>query len=462
MCDRPYEPGAITDAVSAQTNTIFDAAVRGQLVICGGAGLSRGLPSDLPIGADLGRRLDLRMTTTISGYTSPPDPSDLVAVADAAAALVGGEEALRSEVLRLADFLTAPPNYGHSVIAELLCEGAIDCTLLWNWDDCIERVPVFPERLQAAHSLDDIRNLEQPSIAKIHGCATRRSTLLVTTSDLNAPPVWTDDTFAERIRRKTVVFVGVGDIADYARRRLGELHERFPDLDVWVVSPGIVSDWEQSQWAELFPKLPDSHKIAMTADAFLDELGRRWIRSLIDAVTETTSGGVVRQEVVYQLDRLVQALGHLGGPAFIRWFRRASLSARVGSSILSWTEAIQLLIGLAVLAAESGAEKIQSRSQAGLMLGETRVEALVAQGVQGAESIRAAARRRAEELAGQGTIGSAATFVVSGSIIGDLNPSTDLDLEMASITPQSDDIFDASESVRLHFVSASDAVARAA
>jgi hypothetical protein len=458
----PHQPAAITAPVSAATNTIFEAARQGRLVICGGAGLSRGLPTDLPSGADLGQRLDDRMRMIVEGYSSPQETWNLIAVADAAAQLIGGEEALRTEVLRLADFLSAAPNYGHSVLAELLCEGAIDCVLLWNWDDCIERVPVFPERLQVAHTLDDIQNLEQPSIAKIHGCATRRSTLLITSADLAAPPVWTDDTFAERIRGKTVVFVGVGDIADYARRRLGELHERFPDLDVWVVSPGIVRDWEKSQWAELFPSLPEARKIAMTADGFLDELGRRWIRALLDALAGATSGAAVRQEVVDQLGRLVQALGAKGGPAFIRWLRWASIGTRVGSSTLSWSESTQLLLGLAVLAVEDGVNSIQGRSQAGLVLDGTRVEALVVHGVQGANTVRAAARRRAEELAGQGTIGANATFVVSGSIIGDLNPSTDHEVDVASLAPPTDDIFDSSASVAIDFVSASTAVARAA
>lgn len=462
VSDQGHPPSAIVGPVSAATNTIFDAAVQGRLVICGGAGLSRALPADLPSGADLGRRLDERLATTIRGYSSPSEPSNLIAVADAAAALVGGESALRSEVLKLADFLGAAPNYGHSAIAELLCEGAIDCILLWNWDDCIERVPVYPERLQAVHSLEDIENLEQPSIAKIHGCATRRSTLLVTTSHLDKPPLWTDETFASRIRGKTIVFVGVGDVADYARRRLGELRGEFPELDVWIVSPGIVSSWDDSQWAELLPNLPEERKIAMTADQFLDELVRRWIRSLTDAVSSATSGGVARPHVTTQLGRVIDALGELGGPSLIRWFRSASVGSRVGSSTLSWPESLQLLLGLAVLADEGAVDTIEARSQAAVMLGTRRVEALVANGIRGAGSIRSVARRRAEELAGQGTIGSDACFVVAGVVIGNLNPPSDHDVDVASAPPPADDIFDSSATVRVTFVSATEAASRAA
>src|SRR5207248_2814954 len=112
----------------------------------------------------------------------------------------------------------AEPNYGHRVLAEFLCEGGISLLLLWNWDDCVERVDVTPERLQVALSRRDLEDLEQPSIAKIHGCATRKSTLLITSNHLVEPPYWTDHAFGERLRGKTTVFIGIGDIADYAQR----------------------------------------------------------------------------------------------------------------------------------------------------------------------------------------------------------------------------------------------------
>lgn len=166
-------------------SAIFDAAARGRLVICAGAGLSLALPADLPSGAELGQRLDTRFKQLIAGYASPADPDDLIDVADAGKALEAGEEMLRTEVLKLARFLDADPNYGHRMMAELLCEGAVGVLLLWNWDNCIERVDVTPERLEVARSWDDLDQLEQPSVAKVHGCATRKRTLLITSEDLS-------------------------------------------------------------------------------------------------------------------------------------------------------------------------------------------------------------------------------------------------------------------------------------
>jgi hypothetical protein len=461
MSDDTYTPRPITAPVSPIANTLFEAASRGQLVVCGGAGLSRGQPSDLPSGAQLGRRLDRRLTELVEGYVPPPDPENLIAVADSGAQLTGGEEALRAEVLRLADFLGAAPNPGHAVLAELLCEGAIDCLLLWNWDDCVERVAISPERLQVAHSREDLSNLVQPAIAKIHGCATRRSTLLITSEHLVSPPLWTDGAFAERLRGKTVVFVGIGDIADYAKRRLAQLHAQFPDLDVWIVSPDIASSWDDSQWAELFPDLAPERKIALTADDFLDQISRRWIRDLLDRLDHTASQ-LVQPAVAESLEQLLRALGAPGGPAFIRWARWAAVAPRIGTSVLRWTAFDELLLAAAVIADEKGVVSLVARSQAGLELDGERIEALVADGIQGAAHIRAHAQRRAEQLAGQGTIGDRATFLVAGSIIGALDDDDDRDLDVAVGRAAADDVFDGAGSVRLKFLRAGEAVKRAA
>ena len=268
-------PASVDAPVEPVINVIFDAARRRGLVVCAGAGLSRGMPTGLPTGEELGERLDERLGSLVNGYVSPQRPEDLIAVADAGADLEGGKTALRGEVLRLADFREAEPNYGHEAIAELLCEGSIQLLLLWNWDDCIERVDVMPERLQVARSRSDLKDLDEPSIAKVHGCSTRPSTLLITSEDLADPPVWSDTAFRERLRGQTAVFIGVGDIADYAQRRLEQLrddltadgHDETP-LDIWVVSPSIRAGWEYSAWARVVPGLPEERRIALSASAY--------------------------------------------------------------------------------------------------------------------------------------------------------------------------------------------------
>jgi hypothetical protein len=465
--DALFTPPSAVEPVEAVVNTVFEAARRGQLVLCAGAGLSRAGPADLPSGARLGKLLDERLRALVSGYSSPPNPENLIAVADAGADLDGGKTALRSEVLGLAEFLEAEPNYGHQAVAELLCEGAIGLLLLWNWDDCVERVDVTPERLQVARSGRDIEDLDQPSIAKIHGCATRRSTLLITSTDLAAPPYWTDAAFGERLRGKTAVFIGIGDIADYAQRRLEQLRDELAQdaehsghpLDIWVISPTIRSQWEDSEWAKLVPDLPEERRVELTADDFLDQLARRWVREPLDDLE--TSASAVRPEVADALRTISAGLSAIGAARVLRWCRRAALGQKIGLPVMFCDGLQQLLMAFAVLLSETGDQNVVFRGPAALEIGERRIEALVACRPVPADRVRQRARRRAAELADQGTIDGKATFLVSGVVWGPLNDDVDADLDMTVGQTDPEDVVVGSSAVSLAFLDASE-MARAA
>lgn len=465
--DSAYRPASVEEPVEAVINTIFDAAHRGRLVVCAGAGLSRGLPTNLPGGGELGTRLDERLQGLVSGYVSPPNPENLIAVADAGEDLDGGKIALRSEVVKLDRFRDAEPNYGHQAIAELLCEGAVALLLLWNWDDCIERVDVTPERLQVARSDRDLEDLDEPSIAKIHGCATRKSTLLITTDDLAKPPYWADNAFRERLRGKTAVFIGVGDIADYAQRRLQQLRDELAEeaegdghpLDIWVVTRTIRSKWDESEWAKLVPDLPEERRIELSADEFLDQLARRWVREAIDDLERAETA--VRPEVAESLRTIRANLGSIGAVGVLRWCRRAALGQQVGTSVMLCAGLQELLMAFAVLATDGGGDGVRIRGPSALEAGGHRIEALVACEPVPADRVRQRAARRAEELANQGTIGNRATFLVAGVVWGPLNddPDPELDLTIGPTDPK--DLVAGASAVQLSFLEASP-LARAA
>lgn len=464
-----YSPASVDTPVEPVINAIFDAARRGRLIACAGAGLSRAMPTNLPGGAELGRRLDQRLQALVSGYVSPANPEDLRAVADAGSALEGGRITIRSEALSLDDFGVAEPNYGHHALAELLLEGGVALLLLWNWDDCIERVDIAPERLQVARSNADLDDLDQPSIAKIHGCATRRSTLLITTEDLAKPPYWTDSAFRERLRSKTAVFIGVGDIADYAQRRLEQLRDELAEdarrsghpPDIWVVSPTIRAEWEGSQWAELFPDLPEERRIESSADEFLDQFARRWVREGFDEL-ERSADAAVRPEVAACLRAVRTELGSIGAAGVLRWCRHAALGQRVGGSVMLSDGVKQLLMAFAVLASEEAADNLVVRSPSALEIGDRRIEALVAYEPKPADTVRYRARRRAEELANQGTIGERATFLVSGVVWGPLDDDPDHELDTTIGPTDPADLVAGSSAVRLAFLDAAPLGVRAA
>ena len=459
--DSAYRAASVDEPVEAVINTIFDAARRARLVVCAGAGLSRAMPTDLPSGADLGKRLDARLQSLVRGYASPANPENLIAVADAGAELQGGETALRTEVLRLADFLDAEPNYGHHAMAELLCEGSIALLLLWNWDDCIERVDVTPERLQVARSARDLEDLDQPSIAKVHGCATRKSTLLITSEDLEKPPYWTDNAFGERLRGKTAVFIGVGDIADYAQHRLEQLRDELAEdperenhpLDIWVISPTIRSKWNDSAWAKLVPDLPAERRVELSADDFLDQLARRSVREAIDDLESAEMA--VRPEVAQSLRTIKTKLGSIGAVGVLRWCRRAALGQEVGRSVMLCDGLKQLLMAFAVLASDMDADDVKVRGPSALVVGERRIEALVVCEPVPADRVRQRAALRAERLANDGAIGKKATFLVSGVVWGPLSDDPDAELDMTIGPTDPKDLVAGASGVRLAFLEAS-------
>lgn len=458
----PYAPPAVRTPINPSVIQIFETAKQGRLVVCAGAGLSRSAPAALPSGATLGERLDERLESLVQGYESPEKPADLIAVADAGASLEGGERALRNEVLKLADFNEAEPNYGHKVMAELLCEGGVSLLLLWNWDTCIERVDVTPVRLQVSLSKSDLQNLAEPSIAKVHGCATRPETLLITSDDLTEPPVWADEATHEYLRGKTVVFIGVGDIADYAKRRLQKLREDLEEieggegLDIWVVAPEIRSGWADSAWADLLPNLSEERRLELTADDFLDQLARLWVRDLLDEVQTATAATAAETQAAVQL--VDECFNSSGAANTLRWLRRAAVGQRVGGSVVSDNSVKQLLVAYAVLTRETGtpAVTVRLKGPSALEIGAERIEALINCQAGPAATVRERARERAKQLANQGSIDDEATFLVAGAVVGPLHDDPDPELDLTLGEQSTDHLVVGSSAVKLSFQRASD------
>jgi len=452
-----YDGKPLTAAIGAAPMVVAAAAREGRLVICAGAGLSVAEHASLPSGQQLGRLLDQRLRERLHGYTSPADTSDLLAVADAAVAAAGGLEALQYEVIELADFDQAWPNYGHRALALLLSEGAARTLLLWNWDNCVERAALEGERLEVARTLQDVAQLRVPSIAKIHGCITRVPTLLITSAQLADPPLWTDAAFTAALRGTTGVFIGIGDVADYARRRLEELKDSFPDLDVYVVSPSIASGWGDSVWAQLLPELEEARRVETTADEFLDEVARAWalelpsrVRDIAAAATGTTLDGI---------NRTIAALSTLRAIDAIAWARTAAFRCRIGQSAIRLAATQEAVAAMGVLAGEQSAE-VQVLPEARCRLDGSTMEVLVACEMVTASQVEIEAHRRAERLAGRGLLDDEAHFLVSGAVFGEAGGLPAVDVLEGAVDPEN--VLTGPRGLRVTFTRAPDVLARAA
>lgn len=458
-----YTPQPMASPMTAPIPELVQASLAHRLVICAGAGLSRARRADLPDGRSLSIALDTRLNGKLTEYQSPHDIGDLIAVADAAVAANGRLSSLQIEVADSAKFRTAPPNYGHAALAMLTLEGAVQAVLLWNWDTCIERTCPEGEHLHVARSEQDLQGAVAPCIAKVHGCAEVPVSMLITSEQLAESPLWVEQAFAQRISNSTIIFIGIGDVADYARRRIERFNQDFggtDDLDAHIVSPSIRTHWDQSVWSDVLPALDEQRKIEATADAFLDELIRGWARVLPESVEAVRSQ--MSADAASGALNVIDSFSQLNAVEAVRWCRDAAIGAAGGQSVVHTREAHSALLATAVLSGDSAGAPVTFRRRARFQVGDTFHECLLvcATGTV-ATDVVAEARSRVERLIADDLLRGSATFLVAGDYVGTLD-AADLggtDLVSGEVdTP--DDVF--APTMGLRFIKASDLTDRAA
>lgn len=365
-------------AIGKTLDTPVDAAVvvlvfearEGRLAVCAGAGLS--IPVGLPSGPQLAGDLHLRFERVAGFECATTD--DLLAVADAAAQLPEGLAAVQRVVLELAPFSDAEPALGHQLLALLVAEDAIRL-LLTNWDNCVERSWRKVEDIPVARNAVEAENLSGHPILKIHGCCTQPSTLLITSEQLRDAPLWTKTHFGGELARSTTVFVGIGDVADYARQRIVQLAELVEHARIRVVSRSIKSGWEGSEWQGILPDLPEDRRIQMDADDFMDQLAREWVMSLVTEVKKPPS-----DEPAPWLDLVATAFSRFTALQALAWLRKAGSGWQVGESLVRAPASASALEALGLLAREPGTaviREIRFSSSGVAIVGDDTVDVII-------------------------------------------------------------------------------------
>jgi hypothetical protein len=320
----------------------------GKLVIYAGAGISLSQPTNLPTGAKLAAAIHMQLKSAFP-VLATVESWDLVAIADAVAALPGGEEALRQTSAKSANFKTAKPGYAHKVLAHLMLEGAID-VLTTNWDNCIER-GAGEERLPTVTNDHDLADVTPPSVLKVHGCASKPDSLLVTSGHLGNPPTWVQEQTHARLGSAVVVFIGIGDVAGYVKQRIEEaIHEVGSVENIRIVAPDIETNWEDSQWKAVAPSLHDDHKIPATADLFMEQLAAGYVISQLGEHSVTLSSDEV---LAADLEAAKVGLLESDSLTVLQWARAVDINPRVGEAVLKSSELGKALIALGRLAGDS-------------------------------------------------------------------------------------------------------------
>lgn len=382
---RMYKPRRLADGQLPQIVGLVAIGSGRRLVIYVGAGLSRAEPTDLPSGPEVASRTYDRLARLLPEIPAC-DERDLTSVADAVASLAGGLPALRETVANVVEFTTAAPNYGHKALALLLLEGCVK-VLTTNWDDCIERGG-HPERVRVTITAIERAQMGDGALLKVHGCATRPDTLLITTAEVDEPEDWITHEMGARLADSHVVFVGIGDVAAYVRDCLAEAVAAVGDPDhVRVVSPTIATDWESSEWARIIPDLPVGHRMEMTAQEFLDMLAAAYVRRFLSDIETAIDADA---DLRLALDPVVQILENLCSVAVLEWLRSTAVPRAHGVPVLAQQTMSTALLALGIL----GADSLSVEKGGTAIASSQRLQLLVAVGLISVSRIRREAEHR--------------------------------------------------------------------
>jgi hypothetical protein len=249
-----------------------------------------------------------------------------------------------------------------------------------------------------------------------------------------------------------MVFVGIGDVADYARRRISELIADLRPPDVRVVSPSIWDGWADSVWATVMEDLDEERRIAKTSDEFLDELARAWAGELLQHLR--ADGGNVREEVQPGIERVAEALGDLSSAEVIRWCRRAVMRPKTGESAMLAQATGDALVAAGVLASRSQGA-VRACRPACCDIGDETVDVLVVRERTPASDVQREASRRAEQMASNGQlVGGEVTFLVGGSVMGRLDESDQAADDVLSAGDDPQDVIDGPRALRPRYLRA--------
>lgn len=193
-----------------------------------------------------------------------------------------------------------------------------------------------------------------------------------------------------------MVFVGIGDVADYAQQRITELAELVDHARIRVVSPNIETNWDGSEWHTLLPELPEARRIEKTADEFMDELAREWVMGLVAEMRAAPT-----HDPAPWLEAVADAFSFTALQALI-WLRRAAVGWRVGHSVARAPAAVSALEAIGLLARReetTGVADIRFLPASAVLIDTERLDVLLCPERRTRSDIEDAAAGRAQRVA---------------------------------------------------------------
>jgi hypothetical protein len=346
-CARVYQPKPLGEPSDTAAADIASRALNGRLTIYAGAGLSFSEPTQLPGARALAGLIasHLKQVVPFEGV----DVDDLLAVADQIVSQPRGRPLLRDTVLHVADLLGAEFNFGHEAVAMLALEGG-SRVFETNYDDCIERA-AHPEHLPTVWSDRDLLHGPAHALLKAHGCALRADSMLITSADLAGTPLWAQSGIGARLGEDTVLFVGIGSVADYVKSRLNAVLAVVGFEHIVLVDPAL-KRWGGDpplDWEALLQGLPEDQRSPRGASEFLDAVLRAYTYEMVRRVQVMVAGLTPEHPTRVGVDKVLADLLSKDAVRVLRWLRAASMPRAVGTAVVGAPATTQGLCALGTL-----------------------------------------------------------------------------------------------------------------
>jgi SIR2-like domain len=346
-----YQPLPLSEPAGSVAAEVAGRARDGALTIYAGAGVSTAPPTSLPGAAGLAARIADRLQGDIP--LDGVDRANLLAVADAVAAQPLGLQLLQRTIREVADLLGAHFNYAHCVLGLLLAEGAAT-VFETNYDDCIERA-AQPEVTRVIRTAADLVDRDLPALLKGHGCATLPSTILATSAQLAAPPLWAEAIVQARLMHDRVVFLGIGSVADYVQDGLDFLLATVGDGNLLVADPAM-AHWDDTSppaWRGVLPALQPAQRDDRRAEEFLDAVLRAYLMEPRKKARQLVAGLDEHDKQRRGLTSLLEELERKDAVTMLRWLRGACHRVQQGEAIAKTPAAVQGILALGCLVGDS-------------------------------------------------------------------------------------------------------------
>jgi hypothetical protein len=272
----------------------------------------------------------------------------------------GKLDELKRRAAEVWDFREMEPNYAHDAVALLLRE-ALARVVSANWDCAVENASLRMEfRIEGVSDEVDLQRLAVDAlpIYKVHGCARRPDTLVLTRAEVDNPRTWAQAKVADAIAGGTVVFVGLGTVGTYVSEPVAELKELWTAtaVNVRIVDPYGLS----RPWTDALGEQASDVELPVGADEFMDDLMRALVRlarseaaqlaqTLHDAEKQPWSESGIAGHTL-----IAAAFEQMTADAVMRWWRDGTSGLHASSFIFGRGKTA--LLAIAQLAAADGTE----------------------------------------------------------------------------------------------------------